>query len=1497
MKKWLLLALLFTTVAVSMAQDSFRDKFLEANILMEDKYYALSLPVWLELLKDYPDNANINYKVGLCYLNQETDKKKALSYLEKASKGISRNYDNFVPTERSAPPETKFYLAKAFHLNNRIDEAITTYTDYKNQLGKKHYLREDIDLELAKCENAKELMLEPRNVKITNLGSDVNSEFREFGPVVSANEEALYFTSRRLRADSSNRGYREPADGKYFEDIYVSYKEQDDRWTAPELLNVNVVSDHEATIGISSDGQTLYIYKSYHGNGNLYESTYQTDGTWSSPELIGSDVNTNANETHVAISADGQRLYFTSDRKGGYGGMDIYRCHKLPNGEWSLSQNLGPVINSPYDEEGPFIHPDDRTLYFSSKGHKNMGGYDIFYSKLDLTDSSWTNPVNIGYPINTTDDDVFYFTTPDGKRSYYSSSKEGGYGNTDLYQVEFIQEDVQVDVSGFAVLKGFILVPSKQPIPEGTKITVTDKKTDRVLGEGKPLKRNGSFVFILPSGSTYHINYLINSNKFFEEDIDIPLGTEYTEIRREIFLRPVKIGDKTETEIIVLTDDLLSSQLKWQLEFDDAEDEELPFGVEINYLDNVGEVIHTEYVSQDGYFKFYSLNTKEDYTLELVTEEDIAKKLKIKLVDLTPNPRDEQLVLEARDNKIFTEKGEATEGSALMEEKRLAQLKEELLNSNIKWQLVLEKQEAVIPEGTMVNYLDDQGEVIFSEPVTDKGYFKYHELADDQKYTLQLAKESDLSDGLKIQLVDLEEKTLEAPMLEEVYENIYTEQGEKTDAAELFSGFDWEKLESELSRLNPKWKILPSDPNLNLPLGVKVDYLDTNGKVLFSEFVSRLGFFKYHQLDGTTPYRMRLISEKDLPTDLRIMLDNNGQLQATPILVLGKDQIYIADKAGSADPKSPSFTYAQLERELARVNPKWHIITDSDTPLPLGLSINYLGGDGNILFTEMISPKGYFKYHTLQGNIPFKLQLISEEEIKSILRIVLEDNGQQLTRPVLTLGPDATFIEQEQETIAPNSPNFTYQQLEKELAKINPKWRILTDSDAPLPIGMSINYLNTEGEVMFSELVTPKGYFKYHKLKTEAPYRLQLISREEIDNILRIVLEDNGEQMPKPILMLGTNSVFEELVAPVTSSDPAAFTYFELERELAQLNPKWHILTDSEMIIPAGTSINYIDENGQIVFTEPVSPNGYFKYHELPSGKRYRLQLVSENDIGNIVRIVLEGEDEILPNPEMTLGPNNTFVSVQLPTDEDYPTTVDYEKLEEELKAIEHFQISHINNKSIPMGLKVNFLDKEGNVAFTEWVTPNGSFRYHTLEPEKYQLQFVLDGDDWSKELTTTKKAATTAAVVESKVISNQPIEAKAHVEVTGTRSNVGNLLYFKKFGYNKSQLSTEDKKFIELVEGLAEIVRTRGAVEVNIEASASKVPTKTYKTNENLSKIRAEKAKEMLISELSKKGINADQIDFARISTLVQGPEYTRTNPKPRSVYEEFQYVRITSR
>jgi hypothetical protein len=539
--KRILLLLVFAVVTSSVFSAAppkrfvFAAKFLEANQMLEERLWIQSINAWIDLLVENPNNANLNYKIGYCYLQTANSKLEALQYLEAAcDKRFSKSYDQYDPLEKRAPVQALFYLGRAQALNLKIDDAIATFQKLQKQLGKKHLMYIDATRELEMCQEAKSQMANPKNYKITNVGPILNTASNEYSPVLSLDESQLFFTSPRIRPDSSNSKIIDFVTMQFKDDIYATFKNEEGVWMEPELLNLNTDA-HDAAISVSPDGQTLFIYRDNFGDGQLLESTLIGE-TWSEPAMLGSDINTAAWETHATVSADGNTLLFVSDRNGGVGKRDIYRCVKLPNGEWSRALNIGTQVNTIYDEDAPFLTADGKTLYFASRGHNTMGGFDIFYSKLGQ-DGEWGTPVTLGYPINTVDDDVFFVPMADGRRAYYSSSKDGGYGLKDIYLVDMpdITEETQL-----AVLKGYVITPEGEELPDDLRILVKNDKNAEV-SEYRPRKRDGGYLAVLNPCTSYHIEYYKGKEKIKEDDINVPCETSFQEIEREVFLVPVNL--------------------------------------------------------------------------------------------------------------------------------------------------------------------------------------------------------------------------------------------------------------------------------------------------------------------------------------------------------------------------------------------------------------------------------------------------------------------------------------------------------------------------------------------------------------------------------------------------------------------------------------------------------------------------------------------------------------------------------------------------------------------------------------------------------------------------------------------------------------------------------------------------------------------------------------------------------------------------------------------
>ncbi len=535
MKRIIFLFVIYIIISTtSFGQEALKRSFNEATRFLFFENYGEALKYLSIAYKSEPDNANVNHLIGLCIINSPIHKEKAIPYLLKAVKNITPEYEKESYKEKRAPIEAYLYLGQAYHYNYQFDKAIAAFNKYKELLPD----NSEEKLEKAKhylywCMNAKEMMRDSAEIKITNI-AEVNTKFDEHTPVISSDETVMIFTSRRPGSTGNIR----TDDGRFFEDIYISKKENE-KWGVPVKISENINSNgHEATIALSADGKELFIYKDDYGVGNIYSSKLEGNNIWSKPQKLGSNVNTSSNETHATITSDINTLVFVSDRKEGYGKTDLYIVRCLPNNEWGFAQNIGNVVNTKYEEEGAFIHQDGTFLFFSSKGHNSMGGFDLFYSELQ-DDSTWSEPTNLGYPINTTGDDVFYVLSSDGKRAYYSSLKEGGMGGRDIYQMDLLS----LPERSSTVIMGYIRLAGTKKIQKEVTVTVLDLKTDKVYGIYRPNKTTGLLTMILRQGKEYRIMLEVEGRSFKEDRLVVPGNSSLFETNDPILIETIGTVD------------------------------------------------------------------------------------------------------------------------------------------------------------------------------------------------------------------------------------------------------------------------------------------------------------------------------------------------------------------------------------------------------------------------------------------------------------------------------------------------------------------------------------------------------------------------------------------------------------------------------------------------------------------------------------------------------------------------------------------------------------------------------------------------------------------------------------------------------------------------------------------------------------------------------------------------------------------------------------------
>jgi len=399
------------------------EMFLDADSWFYFEDYPEALPLFLKLYESDSLNYNVIYKIGFCYLHIDGQKEKSIPYLRKATDRTTDTYRENTYLEKRAPIDAFFYLGNAYLINNQIEQAIDSYMGFQKivsqskKLAEKDIYDEDyLDRQLDACKGAIELKNNPVEFIAENLGTPVNTKFNDYNPVISGDGNVLIFTTKL----------------KFYDAIFYSKKENGE-WSYPiNIMSQLGVDNKTATSSLSYDGQTLLLYRVDNFDGNLYVS-YLKNGEWTKIVSVGENINTKYWESNGSFSKDGKKLYFASNRLGGFGDLDIYVSDLQANGTWGLPKNMGSTINTRWNENSPFVTENDNYLFFSSEGHKGMGGYDIFYAT--KTGNDWSNPVNLGYPLNTTDDNIFFYPIMNGEYAYYAKFSGHGYGGQDIYQV------------------------------------------------------------------------------------------------------------------------------------------------------------------------------------------------------------------------------------------------------------------------------------------------------------------------------------------------------------------------------------------------------------------------------------------------------------------------------------------------------------------------------------------------------------------------------------------------------------------------------------------------------------------------------------------------------------------------------------------------------------------------------------------------------------------------------------------------------------------------------------------------------------------------------------------------------------------------------------------------------------------------------------------------------------------------------------------------------
>jgi len=414
----LTVALFISLALCGQENKQLQNKFLEAEYFFMNEEYPDAINYYMQIYSELPDNANVAYCIGVCCLNIPGKKDQSVKFLESAVRNMSAKHKEGTLNQVAAPYEALYELAVAYRVNYNFDKAKETFKRYRETLlSDDHENIEFVDHEIKVCEMAKSLMDKPVQFTEENMGELFNDEKPNFSPVISADGKSFAYMSSL----------------KFYDAIMFS-RLQNNKWSGPVNIYPELQVDGDISIScLSRDGKQLFLSKDDNYNSDIYSSSF--NGTaWTPAVKLNKNINTKYWESHGFISEDESQLIFASDRPGGYGGLDLYISRKV-NGEWGPAVNMGPEINTQFNEDRPFLANHDKSLFFCSQGHENMGGYDLFRSD-KLSSGTWEKPENLGYPLNTPDDDTYFMPSPDGKSGYYYKDKESaGFGKDDLYYV------------------------------------------------------------------------------------------------------------------------------------------------------------------------------------------------------------------------------------------------------------------------------------------------------------------------------------------------------------------------------------------------------------------------------------------------------------------------------------------------------------------------------------------------------------------------------------------------------------------------------------------------------------------------------------------------------------------------------------------------------------------------------------------------------------------------------------------------------------------------------------------------------------------------------------------------------------------------------------------------------------------------------------------------------------------------------------------------------
>jgi len=520
MMKWQLLVFAIILSSTIQVLSQTNKSLSEAQRFFAAKNYEAALPKYLEGIQGVKD-PQVFYQLAICYRASQSvdDQVKGIQYLEQA-----------LALKLDFSAQIYFDLGELYLKDEQLQKAMEAFQSYREKVKMDKKLLVTADKAISSCQNAIAMMSVPRNFTVHSFSETVNTKYTEYNPVVSADESVLAFTALRPNTGRTRSG------DKFIEEILVSYNTSGN-WTEPKV--VPIASEYNVgTAGMSADGQKMVVFMGGNTDpGNLFLVT-KSGNVWSKPSILSPTINSFGLESTSSLTPDGKVIYFASDRQGSKGGLDIWKIELKSDGKWSLPINLGPEVNTKDNEDAPFIHPDQKTLFFTSDGHSTMGGRDIF--KTSLVNSKWTKPENMGYPVNTTSNDNYFTLLADGKRAYFSSDRKGGQGAQDIYYLDMPENSLTIPLT---MIKGRVInTETGKPMP--TKMYVVDMETKKDLEfVYNPDPKTGEYLIILPPSKNYDI--VIESEGFlpYTLNVNIPNQTYFYELYQQVSLKSIKQFD------------------------------------------------------------------------------------------------------------------------------------------------------------------------------------------------------------------------------------------------------------------------------------------------------------------------------------------------------------------------------------------------------------------------------------------------------------------------------------------------------------------------------------------------------------------------------------------------------------------------------------------------------------------------------------------------------------------------------------------------------------------------------------------------------------------------------------------------------------------------------------------------------------------------------------------------------------------------------------------